>query len=274
MKLGISSYTFGWAVGVRGSPPAQPLDEQGLLDKAREFGVTLLQIGDNLPLHEFDDARLGRLAERAKREGIQLEAGARRLTVERVADYARIARTLNAKLIRFVIDDADYHPTREQVTGILRDCVPLLDGLQLGIENHDRFPAAILHGVIESAASESVGICLDTSNSLGSGEGIEAVAAVLAPLTVNLHIKDFAIERLPWLMGFTVTGRPAGGGMLDLPALLRQLAPHGRCASAILELWTPPESALESTIAKEARWAQQSLEYLKPLFARDSGARL
>ena len=32
MILGLSSYTFGWAVGVRGQEPAQPLDEIGCLD--------------------------------------------------------------------------------------------------------------------------------------------------------------------------------------------------------------------------------------------------
>ena len=50
MTLGLSSYTFGWAVGVRGQEPARPLDECGLLDKCREHSVKLLQIGDNLPL--------------------------------------------------------------------------------------------------------------------------------------------------------------------------------------------------------------------------------
>ena len=67
MKLGISSYTFGWAVGVRGYEPAKPLDEHGLLDKCAELGVKLLQVGDNLPLHTFDDARLTSFAERAHR---------------------------------------------------------------------------------------------------------------------------------------------------------------------------------------------------------------
>ena len=62
MKLGISSYTYSWAVGVPGHAPARPLDENDLLDKAHEHRVSLLQIGDNLPLHTFDSARLERLA--------------------------------------------------------------------------------------------------------------------------------------------------------------------------------------------------------------------
>jgi sugar phosphate isomerase/epimerase len=263
MILGLSSYTFGWAVGVRGQEPASPLDEDGLLDKCREHGVKLLQIGDNLPLHTLDSARLDRLAERAASESVQLEVGARRLTQERVAEYAAIARRVGANLIRFVIDDADYHPSPETISRVLCQCAPLLDGLTLGLENHDRFPAAQLRAMIERVGSARIGVCLDTANSLGAGEGIEAVAALLAPLTVNLHIKDFQIERLPHLMGFTISGRPAGGGMLNLPALLKTLEPFHRCQTAVLELWTPPEPQLEMTIAKEAAWAGKSIAWLR-----------
>ena len=267
MKLGLSSYTFGWAVGVRGHEPARPLDEDGLLENCRKHGVALLQIGDNLPLHSFDAARLSRFAERAAQDGIDLEIGARGLTSERVAEYADIARRVEAKLIRFVIDDANYRPKPETVVGVLRKTVSQLDGVTLGIENHDRFPAATLRSIIEAVGSNRIGVCLDTANSLGSGEGIESATALLAPFTVNLHIKDFIIERVPHLMGFTISGRPAGEGMLNVPSLLRTLAAHGRCATAVIELWTPPESTIEETIAKEARWAKESLDYLKPLFS-------
>jgi hypothetical protein len=89
---------------------------------------------------------------------------------------------------------------------------------------------------------------------------------VLAPFTVNLHLKDFHIERVPHLMGFTVSGRPAGGGLLHIPRLLEQLRPYHRCRTAVLELWTPPEPRLADTLVKEATWATQSLNYLRPLF--------
>ena len=266
MILGLSSYTFGWAVGVPGHIPAHPLEEHGLLDKCGEHGVKLLQIGDNLPLHKFDEARLSRLADRAARDGVQIEVGARRLTLANVEAYAAIARRLGAKLIRFVIDDVDYHPSPATISTLLRQCMPLLAGLRLGIENHDRFPAATLREMIESAGSDRIGICLDTANSLGAGEGLDTVLRQLGLLTLNLHIKDFQIARVPHLMGFTVQGRPAGGGMLDIPALLAGLAPFKRCETAVLELWTPPEPDIGASVAKEAAWAAQSLAYLKPLF--------
>ena len=266
MELGLSSYTFGWAIGVPVQLPALPLDENGLLDRCAIHGLKLLQIGDNLPLHTFATSRLTRLAERAACNGVQLEVGARGLTIQRVADYSTIARRLGAKLIRLVIDDAGYHPDPKTVTALLREAVPLLDGLTLGIENHDRFPAATLRGMIEAAGSDRIGVCLDTANSLGAGEGLDTVVRELGPLTVNLHIKDFHIVRMPHLMGFTVEGRPAGSGFLNLPRLLEQLAPFNRCRTAVLELWTPPEPCLDDTIVKEAAWAFQSLQYLKRFF--------
>jgi sugar phosphate isomerase/epimerase len=267
VKLGISSYTFGWSVGVPGHKPARPLDEQGLLDKCREHGVKILQIGDNLPLHTFDDARLERLAARAGKDGVQLEVGARGLTAKRLAEYAAIASRLNAKLIRFVIDEGEYRPTAEQIVDVLLQSKSMLNGVVLGIENHDRFRAETLRQIVQSAGSEQIGICLDTANSLGAGEGLETVLAILLPFTVNLHIKDFQVDRVPHLMGFVVSGRPAGAGFLDVPSLLKQLAPFDRCHTAILELWTPPEARLEETISKEAAWAGQSLQYLKSFFS-------
>ncbi len=267
MILGFSSYTYPWAVGVRGHEPARPLDEHGLLDQCRRQEVRLLQIGDNLPLHSFDATRLDRLAARATLENVQLEIGARRLTLARVVEYIAIARRTGSRLLRFVIDDTDYHPTPQEISKVLQECAPMLEGIILGIENHDRLSAATLRELIESAGSDRIGVCLDTANSLGAGEGIGAVAKVLAPLTVNLHIKDFHIERVPHLMGFSVTGRPAGSGMLNLFELLQLLEPFKRCKTAVLELWTPPEQQLEKTIAKEAAWAVQSLSFLRPCFS-------
>jgi len=52
-----------------------------------------------------------------------------------------------------------------------------------------------------------------------------------------------------------------------VPALLKQLALFHRCHSAVLELWTPAEAQLAGTIAIEAAWAAESLDFLHPFFA-------
>jgi len=76
----------------------------------------------------------------------------------------------------------------------------------------------------------------------------------------------YLIRRADHKMGFAVEGRPAGGGRLDVPWLLERLRAMGRDPNAILELWVSPEEDVERTVAKELRWAEQSLAYLRPLF--------
>ncbi len=268
MILGLSSYTYGWAIGVPGHAPARPMDEQALLDRVLLHGVRLVQVCDNLPLLGLAAGRLDRFAERAAAEGVRLEIGSRSLTVAHAVEMIALARRVRADLIRFVVDGAGFHPAAAEVVDTLRSIAPLLGGLRLGLENHDRFVAATLRSIIREAGSDNIGICLDTANSIGAGEGLATVVAELAPLAFNLHIKDFQISRLPHQMGFSVEGRPAGDGMLDLPDLLVELRRHGRCQTAVLELWTPPGASLDETIAKEEAWAGRSLEYLKPLFAK------
>jgi hypothetical protein len=41
----------------------------------------------------------------------------------------------------------------------------------------------------------------------------------------------------------------------------------GRDPNAILELWTPPAGTQAETVAKEATWARESVDYLRRLIA-------
>lgn len=242
------------------------MDENGLLDTAAEWGIQLVQFGDNLPLAEVGSARIDELGKRADRLGIAIEVGARKLIAENLNAYARAARAVKAATLRFVIDAPDYEPSPDQVVAILRAAVPELgDGPTIALENHDRFPAETMREIVDAVGDDRVGICLDTANSYAAGEGWREVTSVLAPYTVCLHIKDFGLERLSHQMGFTLTGRPAGQGLLNVPELIARVDAHGVCRSAVVELWTPPEASLEQTLAKERAWAYQSVAYLRTL---------
>jgi sugar phosphate isomerase/epimerase len=168
-----------------------------------------------------------------------------------------------------VIDGPGFAPSVDEVVTIVTEALPRLReaGIKLAIENHDRLAAVEFREIVKRTDEDQVGICLDSVNSLGAGEAIREVTEVLAPYVLNLHIKDFTVRRVSHMMGFVVEGMPAGQGMLDIPWLLEQVRRHGRCQSAILELWTPPESTPDRTVATEARWAEESLRYLKPLLA-------
>lgn len=262
MQLGISTFTYGWAVS---EPPTAPLDEQRLLDRAERLGVRLVQFGDNWPLHDRPDEELTALDERAKREGVTLEVGARGMTEAHLHRYITLAQRLGSRLLRFVIDVPGYEPSVDQVSGLLREAIPTLEraGLTLGLENHDRLLAAEFARIIEEVDSDRVGICLDTANSLGAGEGLSEVVRTLAPHTVNLHLKDVGIRRLSHQQGFLIDGRVAGRGMLNIPWLVGAVARYGRCPTAVLEQWVTPEPDPAATVAKEAAWAEESLTYLK-----------
>jgi len=268
MQLGIGSYTYGWAVGVSRHPPENPLTELDLLDKAKAAGLKLVQFGDNLPLHTLSQERLFVMKDRATADGITLELGARGLTTEHLNFYVELCRFLGVRLLRFVIDAPDYEPEVKHVVELLRAHRAQLEtaGITLGLENHDRLKAREFAWMMEQVKSPCIGICLDSVNSMGAGEGLEQIVDTLAPHTVNLHLKDFGIARLPHLMGFRIDGRPAGKGMLNVPWLLEKIRPSGRCHTAILEQWVVPEVDLPSTIRKEEAWARESLTYLKPWF--------
>ena len=265
MILGISSFTYGWAFHVRDG--AAPLTAKDLVAQTLAFGLKCLQIGDNLPLHAMPPDQLSGLRDTVQKNNIRLEIGARGLTDENLQRYLELATNLRSPLLRFVIDEAGYQPDTETIISMLKNTLADLRRHQiiLGIENHDRFKARELVYMMEAISDDRVGICLDSVNSIGAGEGIEWVTDLLAPFTVNLHIKDFTVRRFPHNMGFTVAGAPSGQGMLDLPMVMEKLSKYNRCHSAILEQWVIPEERIADTIKKEKRWAVEGINYLKQL---------
>lgn len=263
-RLGLGSYGVAWAVGVPGyEPPADPVDAFGLLQQAHNLGLRLVQIADNLPLHTLTDTERERLRAKAQALDIAIEVGTRGIQPAHLAQYLALAQFFASPILRVVVDSDGHHPTPDEVIEMLRPQLPAFAqaGVVLAIENHDRFKAKTLVELLTALDHPNVGICLDTVNSFGSLEGPEVVVEALAPYVVNLHIKEFVVRRAGHAMGFEITGRPTGQGMLDLPWLLGKLA--GRSFNAIIEAWLPMQITLAETVAMEARWARQSVAYLR-----------
>jgi sugar phosphate isomerase/epimerase len=166
-----------------------------------------------------------------------------------------------------VIDGQNFEPDVMEISAIISDFLPEFKSrnIKLAIENHDRFKAREFEKIIQNAGSDLVGICLDSVNSMGAGEGFEEVAGILIPYTINFHVKDFTIRRVSHKMGIIIEGAPAGKGLLNISEVVDRLNEKGQCNSAILELWTPPENDIESTVLKENLWATESIEYLKKI---------
>jgi 3-oxoisoapionate decarboxylase len=270
MRLGVGSYTYVWSVGVPGSPPPpRPLSTPGLLDKAAELGVRVVQVADNLPLDRLTDAEFDELIARARRLGLALEVGTRGCRPDHLRRYLRIAERLGSPILRTILDADGHEPTPGEAVELLRAVAPEFAraGVCLAVENHDRFRAAVLADLFERVGSPAVGLCLDTANSIGCVENVETLLRVLGRWVVNLHVKDYAVTRLPHGKGFVVEGRPAGRGQLDIPGLLAELRRQGRDVSAIVELWPPPEATPAASVAKEEAWARESVRHLRQYIA-------
>ncbi|MCX8157267.1 MAG: sugar phosphate isomerase/epimerase [Verrucomicrobiae bacterium] len=266
MKLGIGSYTYPYSAGLGWRPGVRRLTIFELLERARQLGVRVVQYCDNLPLTRLSDEELGQFEQALQQTGLQVELGTRGLqdTAE-LLRHLRLAQRFGASFVRLVVDAAGFEPSPEECVERLRAVLPEFReaGVKLALENHDRFTSRTLVRIIEQTDPAWVGICLDTVNSFGSLEGPEVVVPALAPYTLNLHLKDFTIARVPNQLGFVVQGCPLGRGRLQVPWVLEVLRRSGRDVNAIIELWTCVPDTNTDPWALEQEWAEQSVRHAR-----------
>lgn len=263
MRLGISSYTFTWGIGIEGfETPPNPLSVFELLEKAKELEVEVLQICDNIPLRQLDEDTVKRLAIKSKEYGIALEFGTRGLDEDIIFQYIEICRYCRANILRTILIGSEFYDLDTTVER-LKKFIPLLKqyGIVMVLENHSTHTAAQLRQIIRNVNSEHLGICLDTVNSFQNLECPDQVIDTLINISKNIHIKDFDIVRVNGQLGFSIFGTPAGGGKLNIPEILRRIKDTD--ISIVLELWTPYESNIVDTIRTEDGWAKESIQYLK-----------
>lgn len=270
MKLGIGSYTFTWAVGIPGNLPERRMGAMDLLAEARRYGVSLVQICDNMLFADLPAAEIEAFACAAADAGIEVELGTRGLDADHLRHHLRLVQRFGGRFLRLVLDKGKDEPTADEAVARLSAVLPEFAeaGVAIAIENHDRFTADALRGIVERLGPERVGITLDTVNSFGATEGPQIVVPVLAPYTRCLHVKDFTIRRPSHQLGFVVEGCAAGSGRLNVPWLLDQLRVSPHPFNCILETWVTPSESLDETIARERAWADEGVAYLRQLIAR------
>jgi sugar phosphate isomerase/epimerase len=268
MELGISTWSLPWSIGVSGYPRLhRPLDATGLLQKALEANATVVQIADNLPLHEMQPCDLDRVRDTARENRLTLEVGTRGLDSEHLGRYITITRQLGATFLRTVLSGSLCTEAQlSRAEDDIRRVLPVLhqQGITLALENNEAFSAAEFAGLIRRIGDPLLGICLDTANSLGRPETLETVVEHLAEHTEMLHAKDYDIRRTDTRMGFSVVGRPAGEGRVDFDWVLSELQKHGReRISVIVEHWPPFEGTIEKTVEIEQEWLARSVRFLR-----------
>jgi 3-oxoisoapionate decarboxylase len=265
MKLGISSYTYPWAIGLTGTMPSQPLKPLQLLEKAQELGVGLVQFGLNMPLDQLPEKELKEVVKRASSWKIDLEiatAGIEPRQLQRQIDFAK---RIDVILLKTTPERADGSiPMRAEMADSLRAVLDQLaeEKIRLAIDN-SRVPAQELNELIDPLHSLWVGVALDTAKPMSIPQGWRFTVRVLAHRTMCVHIKDFVVQPAPYGMGLDMRGCPVGNGQLNIPWLVESFAALRIVPSAILELWTPGQKTLEETIALEHAWAKQSVDYLR-----------
>lgn len=263
MRLGISSYTYTWGIGIDGfEKPPNPLSVFDLLEKAKDLQVEVLQVCDNIPVQQLDDDTVRQLAIKSKEYGIALEFGTRGLDEDNIHRYIEICRSCEAKILRTILIGGEYLDFTTTVNR-LKKFIPLLEkyNIVMVLENHSTHTTTQLNQIIRGVGSEYLGICLDTVNSFQNLECPDQVINALIGISKNIHIKDFDIVRVNGQLGFSIFGTPAGKGKLNIPDILSRI--EDKDISIILELWTPFESDITATIQTEDRWAEESIHYLK-----------
>jgi sugar phosphate isomerase/epimerase len=224
-----------------------------------------VQVADNLPLHKLDAAERHDARDLAASLGLTIEVGTRGVEPAHLLRYMELAAEFNSCLLRTLTHTTESQPTLEKAESWIREVLPEFEaaGITLGLENYEKHLCRDLAAMVRRLESRHVGVCLDTVNSLGALETPERVVETLAPLTVNLHIKDFVIGRVPQMMGFMVSGAPAGEGMLDIPWLLGKFTAGDNDISAVLEQWPAFHESVDNTIAIEREWAERGVRYLR-----------
>jgi 3-oxoisoapionate decarboxylase len=267
-NLGIGSWSLPWSIGLQGYPrPRQPLGGIGLLEKAVEANVAVVQIADNLPLDELPDVELDRLREAANIRGLTLEAGTRGLDPKHLERYIAIAYRIGARVLRTVLSGSLCGPKQmASAEAGLRQVLPALErqGITLALENNEAFSAVEFAGLVHRIASPHVGICLDTANSLGRPETLQTVVENLAEHAVMLHAKDYDIRRIDTRMGFSIVGTPVGDGRVDFDWVLAELHRQRRTGiSVIVEHWPPFAGTIEESTRIEEEWLSRSVRFLR-----------
>jgi len=140
VRLGITSYTYRWAVGgdFRFGDDfklGKPLDVSNLVDRVSTLGLEVIQIADNIKF-DMTAEEYRRLGQFSRSKGIALQLGAGGISRSVVEKYSQVADLVGSSLL-------NVYPTEREPVGVVvervRGLLPLLRNheLTLTLENED-----------------------------------------------------------------------------------------------------------------------------------------
>ena len=260
--IGLGSYAFFWQQSDR---VAAPLGLVDVLECASDLDVGLFQICDYAPLLTMSASELRNAALAARRLGIRIELGTKGVATEHLVTFLRLAELFDAELVRSMVYAPGFRPSFDEAAALLGGVMPAYEsaGVTLALETYEQVPTADLVGLIERVGSERLGICLDPANVVAGLELPRDAVERCAPLTRNVHAKDFAFARQDGWVGFTYSGALMGEGLHDYPHLLATVQPEARGVNEIVEHWLPWQGDPETTVQTEIAWTTTALNYLR-----------
>jgi len=267
MRIGIGTWTFGWSFGIPGYPqPETPMTLFDLLDKAKELDVSLVQMGENVPLEKLDENLLNEISARARKMGIDLEVITFGTNSQILKRFLEIAKIMNSKMVRTYTLSEEVERGLQWIVDNIKSVIKDYEkeGITMLLENHEEIAAVDLKTIIEKVGSENIGILLDTGNSYGIGEPLNYITEVFLPYIGEVHVKEFTIKRMEHKLGFEIFGVPIGEGRINIDWLLKTLIDNGKKdVHLIIEQWTPFTRTLNATLRLEHQWAVKNVEFLK-----------
>lgn len=262
--IGLGTYAFFWQHSDRMERPLSLVDA---FEATRELDVSLFQICDYAPLETMSDRELREAAAEARSLGLRIELGTKGIEPERLSRFLAVAEVFDAKLVRSMVTGPDSSPTLPQALAWLTESLPAYEaaGVTLALETYEQVATEKLVELVSAAASPNIGVCLDPANVVARLEQPRGVVELAAPVTVNVHAKDFAFARQDGWVGFTYSGAAMGTGLHDYPHLLREVRPRERGVNEIVEHWLPWQGGAEATVRAERTWTRTTVDYLRSI---------
>jgi len=240
MLLGVDSWSFSFACGVRDVKPAKPMTADGILAKVRPWGLKGAQVGlgdmPTLASSEFASFRKAieehGLYWEISAGMVQDEKGVLRAMEYNAAMGSKIVRAFMEGFgIQFQLQGAALDDYVSSAIAHIKNLLPEFErrGMYLCLENHGGLRMRHIRRVLKTFPSEHLGLNLDTGNPLLTLEDPVEVVGELAPRTYTCHLKDWNLLRAE--DGLVVRGCALGDGVVDLKAVvesLRTRAPHDR----------------------------------------------
>ncbi|MDR2301039.1 MAG: sugar phosphate isomerase/epimerase [Deltaproteobacteria bacterium] len=288
MPLGMHTYTlhlsgFGESWGFEGTHVFEKVrDIFWLMDRAAEWGLDGLHV-TKVDLEPLTPEFLAKVKAEAKAHDLYLElnvsfnAPSDPRVNSTVEGAYRLAEQIGADLVKFSLDIERPRPLygtlmHPKVMTQLADryekflaAIPLMEELDLtvSIENHCDTYAQEVIWLVEKLDHPSIGVCVDTINSLCVLEGPEIAVEKLLPYANSCHLCDNEL-RIDH-NGTHSIGVPIGTGDIDCALIVRQIREKSpRMKRITLENECEVgDLSMEQAREKEIEYCVKTINYLR-----------